>query len=396
VGEYSYESHCNVYPRREFPERTDEGFRNKICDDHHKGETVLTELPIDMILDFPVSDSLHLIDLGIVKRCLLGWRDGSFRGYRTKWSANEAANISRTLVACKLPKEIHRAVRGLDCLAFWKASEFSAFLHYLAIVVLKKAVQPDAYDHFLLLFCATTICSSKAYSALLDIAEVMLKHYIEYYGDIYGEAHITSNVHNLGHVVQEVRRYGPLHTFNAYPFENELYNIKRLLRTGKKPLQQAAKRIIERSQIPVKSRQETEYPKLKGVIERPDDFDVSILSEDEQNDSSLRLYTSIEFKHFIISRNYPDSWFLTSENEIVKFEYAISVNNKLYCCGLPVIRIEPFFSKPIQSSHLNIYVSNSQTSDVSIICAVSQFKCKLVVVSYSQNEHVFIPLIHTL
>lgn len=68
MGVYSYVSHTNYYPRRQCVKRTDAGFRAKVYGTHHKIETPLTQLPIDMIKQFPIGDSLHLIDLGIMKR----------------------------------------------------------------------------------------------------------------------------------------------------------------------------------------------------------------------------------------------------------------------------------------------------------------------------------------
>lgn len=150
-----------------------------------------------MINDFPVADSLHLIDLGIMKRCLIGWRDGSFGNYRTKRSARDTEKVTNFLIRCKMPAEIHRAVRGLDCLSFWKGLEFRTFLYYLGIVVLKKVLSADVYEHFLGLFCAVTICSSEKYCNYLELAETLLQHYVEYFGDIYGEEYVTSNIHNL-------------------------------------------------------------------------------------------------------------------------------------------------------------------------------------------------------
>lgn len=47
--------------------RTDERFRNRFQAQHHKGDTILEQLPIDMIKGFPTSDSLHLLDLGVMK-----------------------------------------------------------------------------------------------------------------------------------------------------------------------------------------------------------------------------------------------------------------------------------------------------------------------------------------
>lgn len=48
--------------------RSDETFRNRYQPNHHKERSILEDLPIDMVKAFPISDSLHLFDLGITKR----------------------------------------------------------------------------------------------------------------------------------------------------------------------------------------------------------------------------------------------------------------------------------------------------------------------------------------
>lgn len=95
-------------------------------------------------------------------------------------------------------------MRGLDCIAHWKGTELRTFLHYLGIVVLKDHLTTEAYQHFLLLFCAVTICTSKRYFNTLPTARAMLLLFIEMFGEIYGEHCITSNVHNLCHLVDDV------------------------------------------------------------------------------------------------------------------------------------------------------------------------------------------------
>lgn len=52
------------FPRTDCPLRTDDDFRRKTDSDHHKYDTPLTLLPMNMIEDIIVADSLHLIDLG--------------------------------------------------------------------------------------------------------------------------------------------------------------------------------------------------------------------------------------------------------------------------------------------------------------------------------------------
>lgn len=46
------------------PRRTDEMFRQREQREHHKANSVIEELKIDMIASFSVADSLHLLELG--------------------------------------------------------------------------------------------------------------------------------------------------------------------------------------------------------------------------------------------------------------------------------------------------------------------------------------------
>lgn len=115
-----------------------------------------------MIEDFPVGDSLHLIDLGIMKRCLIGWRDGNFGSYTTKLCYRDITLVSDFLVKCKLPVEIHRAMRGLDVLSHWKGTEFRTFLYYISLVILKTVLPDEVYQHYVIflrynnLFCRSS------------------------------------------------------------------------------------------------------------------------------------------------------------------------------------------------------------------------------------------------
>ncbi|XP_055522641.1 uncharacterized protein LOC129716829 [Wyeomyia smithii] len=243
TGEYSYVSHTNYFPRARCPPRTDWDFRNKKYGSHHKNDSPLLRLNIDMIKDFAVGDSLHLIDLGIMKKLLLGWRDGKFGSYNTKWPANVTVNLSKRLLQLRMPHEIHRALRGVDCIGHWKGLEFRTFLNYVSIVVLKPILSSEVYEHFLSFFCAITICSSESYTHLLDLADMLLMHFHDHFKDIYGEDYVSSNVHNLTHLIDDVKRFGILSRFSAYPFENKLFQIKNLIRSGRNPLSQIAKRL---------------------------------------------------------------------------------------------------------------------------------------------------------
>uniref|UniRef100_A0A182VVM0 Transposase domain-containing protein n=1 Tax=Anopheles minimus TaxID=112268 RepID=A0A182VVM0_9DIPT len=328
VGEYSYLSHCNYFPRMYCIKRTDEGFRSKIYGSHHMRDSPILRLPVNMISDFPVGDALHLIDLGIMKKCLSGWRDGKFGNYRTKWSASEVAEISNLLLQLKMPAEIHRAVRGLDCLSHWKALEFRTFLLYISIVILKPFLSCEVYEHFLLLFCAVTICTSKEYTHFLDLAHSLLLHYIECYGDIYGEDFITSNVHNLSHLVDDVKSFGILPNFSAYPFESKLFQIKHLIRSGHLPLTQIAKRINEINKF-ADQNISTRSSKLK--LQKPI-FENNVVGSESNRNNETR-YACIKFEEFCLKNDGANKWFLTRNNEIVEFKYVLHSNSMILLNG---------------------------------------------------------------
>lgn len=265
VGEWSRILHFNIFPRFDCEKRTDAEFRSRVkdydkhfnfyeeyyvIDDCQKKVKVPIETPllriasIDMVQDIVISDSLHLLHLGVLKTLLTLYKDGSNYDNGVRWSKDALSTMSRLLESARLPVEIHRKVRPIDIfLTHWKGSECATFLNYLSIVVLKDFLPSNHYCNFLIFFCATTICSTDYYRDSLPSADILFKDFVENYYSLFKSA--TSNMHNLIHVVDEVTRFGNLNTLSAYTFENKLFLIKKLLRSGKFPLAQAANRLSE-------------------------------------------------------------------------------------------------------------------------------------------------------
>lgn len=367
------------FPNINADRRTDESYRNRIDEDHHKENSPLESLPINMIDDFPVADSLHLIDLGIMKKCLVGWSRGSFN-FRTKWSGRDIEEVSNLLFMYNMhkPIEIHRAIRKIECVKFWKALEFRTFFLYLSIVVLKDYLSVEVYNHFLLLFCSITICTSKSYHKYIDLAEIMLNDYIEQYKIIYGEDSINSNVHNLCHLVDDVRKFGPLPQFSAYPFENRLNYIKRLLRNGNRPLAQVAKRLTELSYTENKKNTPKQYPIVTKEIKNSDNC-----------------YASIEIKDgFTIKNDKKNKWFLTKNNELIAMNYVKKIDGQFHVYGENLKKLNNFFDRPFNSSTINIY-SADVNMKIHQPVSLTDIKCKMFSLPY-KKQLIFVPLIHTL
>lgn len=175
---------------------------------HQQGVTPLIELPIDLIGDFPVGDSLHLLDHGVTKRLLVGWVEGTLGNIDAKWSKREFNAVSELLGSLMAPAEIRaqRQVRDFSSLRHWKAVEFRHFALYYGIVVLKGHLPEYIYNHFTLYFCAYTIFTSKHHlEGLFEVGRRCLEFFLEKYKMIYGTAYFTSNVHNLSHLSDDKR-----------------------------------------------------------------------------------------------------------------------------------------------------------------------------------------------
>ncbi|KAH9629842.1 hypothetical protein HF086_011492 [Spodoptera exigua] len=382
-GEYSHVSGTVYFPRTGCAKRNDTDFRAKCYGQHHKMDSPLLELPVDMVEDFIVGDSLHLLDLGLMKRLLKGWIEGKFVNKKTKWCAQDIVTVSNFLSNCKLVKEVHRSVRSLNELAHWKGSEFRVFLYYLSFIILQKVLNTEAYHHFLCLFCAVTICSNKEYFHFLDLADSLLISFLEIFKNIYGKDYITSNVHNLTHLTEEVRKFGPLQDFSTYPFENKLYTLKRMIRHGNKPLAQIARRLSEK-----------DMTDLKGIIQNKMTKTYPFLKIQTTKTGTNRNVLHLEA--FILSSQKQDCFFLTHDISIIEITSIIDDEGSIVIKGNRIENLNDVFNIPIKSSYLNIYKCDCNSIlKQKVNCKVDSIKCKIVCITYDSMMY-FVPLLHTL
>lgn len=280
--------------------RTDVGFRQRNYGVHHKQLSPLLNLNgFDRVKHVLVGDRMHAIDLGGMRRMLQAWAFGLWGA--TKWTESEFKDISDHLESLALPSEIHRRLRKLDDLKYWKATEYSSFLHYAGFVILKDKISHAQYDHFMLYFCAVTLFSSNAYKRHWNVAGQMMEQFVTDYAKIYGEGYVSSNIHNLLHVHEEVVEFGPLYTIAAYPFENAFQHMKRLLRSGYKCLEQVRNRLSELE-----------------TFNAPDEVEnfVCFLSGHGVN-------VTLHMKDYNLQKMFRNSWFLSTEYEVIKYCSAV-------------------------------------------------------------------------
>lgn len=400
-GEYSYTDNKVIFPDTKAPLRTDEEFRNKADDSHHKGTSILEIVKgIDMIKHFPIGDILHLIHLGMMKRFLKGFMDGSLQNMDAKWSARDISEVSEFLINCKMPKEIKRKIRSLKEISFWKGSEYRTFFLYVSIVVLNRFFENKViFEHFLHFYCAIVICSRHDQcNENYAVARSLIDDFLKGVKILYGSHMFTSNMHSLCHLVDDVERFGPLDTFDAYPFESKLFQIKRLVRTGHLPLSQVSKRISELQNSQPKPKDSARLsPLLKKMVELP----LSRAKEIQLNCTDLQFYSLITLNDFCFDTEFDaDRWMLTNDFNVICLEF-IALNtsdNSLKFIGYPLIDLKDYFSQPILSSSLQIFASDLKKGPMKMY-NMNEVRAKMVKVDCHDSglpHSVFMPLIHTI
>ncbi|ODN01487.1 hypothetical protein Ocin01_05205 [Orchesella cincta] len=225
--------------------RTDGAFRNMIDFDHHTNVSPLNVLRIDMVSQF-VLDYMHLVCLGVTKKLLLSWLAGPL-GVRLP--SRSVKKISEYLFNCKkfFPNDFSRKPRSLKDVHRFKATEFRQFLLYTGVTALHGILDEERYKHFLLFHCGLKIlltdkASVKEWNYL---ARLLLEKFVGLIPKLYGNQFLVYNVHNLLHLADDGTNFGNLENVSAFPFENFMQILKRMIRGQRLQLEQVVKRVKE-------------------------------------------------------------------------------------------------------------------------------------------------------
>jgi hypothetical protein len=132
----------------------------------------------------------------------------------------------------------------------WKATEFRQFLLYTGPVVLRGILLETLYNHFMLLSVAISvlICPKFAQN-FCAYANELLVLFVSEAKHLYGKEIYVYNVHSLIHLAGDVKNLGALDEFSAFPFENKLGQLKKMIRKPQFLLQQIVYRLSEKQQI---------------------------------------------------------------------------------------------------------------------------------------------------
>ncbi|XP_062599958.1 uncharacterized protein LOC134261548 [Saccostrea cucullata] len=221
------DGHVRAYPSDAHPERTHASVLEDgllACTSSRavngiKGLSPLCLLSVfNMVAGF-VPDYLHNVCQGVTRQFTSLWLDTHNKG-KPFYIGRQWEELDRKLLKLKPPFEITRRPRSLSTRRFWKASEWRAFLIFYSLIILRGTLPQQYVNHFfLLVFAIYTLLQSSVTLNEVDCAERALRKFVHQVGELYGTEHMSFNVHQLLHVAQSVRNWGPIWGTSTFPFE---------------------------------------------------------------------------------------------------------------------------------------------------------------------------------
>ncbi|KAJ1522781.1 hypothetical protein ONE63_001937 [Megalurothrips usitatus] len=346
-------------------------------DEHVIGVSPLFKCENRLVSKFRL-DSMHLVYKGVFLR----WLDFLWNGRGAySLSPQKKAEISDTLNSFRhyCPSDFNRKPFAIKSVKL-KATELRRILLYDGIVLFKK-LDHNLYKNFLLLHCGIFILCSPTLCAILnDEANDFLRSFVTHAEEIFGTEFIVYNVHSLVHLALECKEHGALDGFGAFPFENCLGGIKQRIFSRSKPLQEMAKREIERSRRPKK------FNPPERQLQMP-------CLNDENEPVAGPQFKKIVVKGATLATKGPDSCCEMTDGSVVQVQNIIAAENGTIIVGKKFSRTMDFYEYPIPSSLLGI----RKVSDL-LACSTywtpEDVKNKCYLLPLNDNEYVSVPLLH--
>ena len=306
-------------------------------------------------------DYMHLVCLGVMKRLLRYWKRGAPGGRTGKVAQVQLEVVSDRLkqLVHSIPGDFARKPRPIKHSDRWKATEFRQFLLYTGPVVLRGILPKEYYQHFLTLSTAISILltsDSRKRRSLLQYCRQLLRYFVDKSLELYTPAFVSYNVHSILHLPDDCLTFdGSLNDFSAFPYENFLFQLKKKVKCGQRPVVQLEKRLAEEKAIKY-SKHCSKRHKLEVIPNR-------------------------------------DCFLITgSQYAFVKEDEG---NGKFSCDIISLRHCEDFYENPLSSKLLNIsyfprrcrtYMTRETVND-------SNFLHRVITVQY-KDGHVLMPLLH--
>lgn len=203
-------------------------FMKDLDEKHRKIKGVKAVSPLAFLDHFDivngfVPDYMHAILLGVAKQItnLLMWKDDDKEYYQN------------LLNLVKLPHQVCRLTRPIEDNKFWNARVWENWVLYISQILFSTRLADKYLKYWSLLVESLHILlKDEIKLEELDRAEKMLKKFVELTQTYFTPKAMTFNVHQLLHITDSVRNWGPLWAHSAFAFEAGNHNLLQAVHCG--------------------------------------------------------------------------------------------------------------------------------------------------------------------
>jgi len=390
-GEYLKKRTCFPLTPASLVKRTHNDYITRKYDEHHVGSSIsnLCNLPnINIVTHFAL-DYMHLTCLGVMKKLIILWIDKGPLSVRIP--SLVCKELSALLLSLKpfIPCEFARKPRGLNELCRFKATELRQLLIYTGQICFKNYLSEDCYKHFMTLSISMRILLSNDFTNYVDYAQELLNYFVVNFELLYGKHFVSHNVHALTHIVDDYKHFGTLDNISAFPFENYMKTLKKMVRKHELPLQQVIKRHHEQidCNIDDTNKNKTNVPICKNEHSK------GPLLEDLTGSQYKTLYLD---NFTIKTNNIADCYVLCKNNNIYQVKNIVNVDDmdKIVILGNIFLSKKPFYETPINSNIFNIYEVDNLSDELTLI-NLDEIKRKTMLVKFNDGQKISVPLLHS-
>ncbi|XP_072145675.1 uncharacterized protein [Dermacentor andersoni] len=209
-----------------------------------KGPSPLINLPyFDVIWGF-TPDYMHCVLLGVSRHVTELWLSAVNEPYYIG-SPQVLSIVDERLCTTKPHLCVSRLPRSLSVRKYWKASEWQQWLLYFSLPCLEGLLPAQFFKHFSLLVQGIALLLQDTVSKdNITTSTNCLVRFVVDVQFLYGEKHMTNNVHQLLHIPKSVVLQGPLWADSCFSFEFHIGHLKELVMSAKGVPIQIVERIM--------------------------------------------------------------------------------------------------------------------------------------------------------
>lgn len=198
-----------------------------------KRKSILCRLPCFNIINSLDVDWMHCVGLGVVRQFVNLWFD-SVNCKEIFYFGQLIDSIDSVLLSFSPTSEFSRTPRPLKDPVHLKAHEWIAFLLAYSLPLLTIYFPKIYVRHWALLVDRLAILIKELImKSELIYAHQCLLQFIAGVETLYGEKHMSFNVHQLAHLTTSVENWGPLWTHSAFTYEDYNQTLKNGVKSPK-------------------------------------------------------------------------------------------------------------------------------------------------------------------